>query len=83
MNTALSAITPVTTAKPVAVKRTRISTPPDASNSSRMSHGALRVVSTKALSRDEWLEARKQGIGSSDAVAVGKTFSPKHAIPQG
>ena len=25
---------------------------------------ALRLVSTKGLSRDEWLKVRKQGIGS-------------------
>src|SRR5690554_5873113 len=31
---------------------------------------ALRLVSTKGLSRDEWLEVRKQGIGSSDAAAA-------------
>lgn len=33
---------------------------------------ALRLVKTKELSRDEWLEVRKRGIGSSDAgTAVG------------
>ncbi|PFG11117.1 YqaJ viral recombinase family protein [Marinobacter sp. LV10MA510-1] len=31
---------------------------------------ALRLVSTKDLSRDEWLKVRKQGIGSSDASAA-------------
>lgn len=31
---------------------------------------ALRLVSTKNLSRDEWLLMRKQGIGSSDAAAA-------------
>ncbi len=31
---------------------------------------ALRLVSTKNLSRDEWLIMRKQGIGSSDAAAA-------------
>src|SRR5690554_5639405 len=31
---------------------------------------ALRLVSTKDLSRDEWLKVRKQGIGSSDAAAA-------------
>jgi len=31
---------------------------------------ALRLVSTNALSRDEWLNVRKQGIGSSDAAAA-------------
>ena len=33
---------------------------------------AIRLVKTQDLSRDEWLEVRKQGIGSSDAAtAVG------------
>lgn len=33
---------------------------------------ALRLVSTKGLSREDWLQVRKQGIGSSDAAtAVG------------
>ena len=33
---------------------------------------ALRLASTKGMSRDEWLIMRKQGIGSSDAAtAVG------------
>ncbi len=31
---------------------------------------ALRLVSTKDLSRDEWLNVRKRGIGSSDAAAA-------------
>ncbi|MDE2420404.1 MAG: YqaJ viral recombinase family protein [Gammaproteobacteria bacterium] len=31
---------------------------------------ALRLVSTKSLSRDEWLNVRKRGIGSSDAAAA-------------
>lgn len=31
---------------------------------------ALRLVKTKTLSRDEWLEVRKHGIGSSDAAAA-------------
>lgn len=30
----------------------------------------LRLVSTKTLSREEWLQIRKQGIGSSDAAAA-------------
>ena len=30
---------------------------------------ALRLVKTNTLSRDEWLEVRKHGIGSSDAAA--------------
>jgi putative phage-type endonuclease len=31
---------------------------------------ALRLASTKGMSRDEWLIMRKQGIGSSDAAAA-------------
>ena len=31
---------------------------------------ALRLVSTKDLSREEWLEVRKQGIGASDCAAA-------------
>ncbi len=34
------------------------------------SRGVLRLVSTKDLSRDEWLDVRKRGIGSSDAAAA-------------
>ncbi|GAB3215785.1 hypothetical protein GCM10027295_14350 [Pseudaeromonas pectinilytica] len=34
---------------------------------------AIRLASTVGLSRDEWLDIRQQGIGSSDAaVAVGR-----------
>lgn len=31
---------------------------------------ALRLVSTKGMSRDAWLQVRKQGIGASDAAAA-------------
>ena len=31
---------------------------------------AVRLFSTRTMSRDEWLEARKHGIGSSDAAAA-------------
>ena len=31
---------------------------------------ALRLVDTRDLPREEWLEVRKQGIGSSDAAAA-------------
>lgn len=34
------------------------------------SRPALRLVSTKELSRESWLEVRKKGIGSSDAAAA-------------
>ena len=33
-------------------------------------HTALRLVETRSLARDEWLEVRKKGIGSSDAAAA-------------
>lgn len=33
-------------------------------------HTALRLVETKGLGRDEWLDVRKGGIGSSDAAAA-------------
>lgn len=36
----------------------------------RTKRPALRLVSTKELSRDEWLDVRKGGIGSSDAGAA-------------
>ena len=36
----------------------------------KSSRAALRLVSTKSLSRDEWLDVRKSGIGSSDAAAA-------------
>lgn len=40
--------------------------------SSKSNRPALRLVKTQDLSRDEWLEVRKRGIGSSDAgTAVG------------
>ena len=31
---------------------------------------AIRLVSTKEMDRQEWLNVRKQGIGSSDAAAA-------------
>lgn len=31
---------------------------------------ALRLVSTKDMERDDWLEIRRTGIGSSDAAAA-------------
>ncbi|PJI71326.1 YqaJ viral recombinase family nuclease [Pseudomonas asiatica] len=38
--------------------------------SSRKARPALRLVSTKELPREDWLQIRKQGIGSSDAAAA-------------
>ena len=40
------------------------------SNSSNPSSTAKRLVNTKHLSHEQWLEVRKQGIGSSDAAAA-------------
>lgn len=33
-------------------------------------HSALRLVETRSLGREAWLEVRKGGIGSSDAAAA-------------
>ena len=41
-----------------------------AKHSDHQSGTAKRLVSTKSLSREEWLQFRKQGIGSSDAAAA-------------
>ncbi|HBO2860158.1 TPA: YqaJ viral recombinase family protein [Pseudomonas aeruginosa] len=38
--------------------------------STSKSRPALRLVSTKELPREDWLQIRKQGIGSSDAAAA-------------
>ena len=40
-------------------------------SSTRKKRPALRLISTKDLPRKDWLQIRKQGIGSSDAAAVG------------
>ena len=37
---------------------------------STQSTNAKRLVSTKGLSREDWLAVRKQGVGSSDAAAA-------------
>lgn len=39
-------------------------------SSTRKKRPALRLVSTKELPREDWLQIRKQGIGSSDAAAA-------------
>ncbi|UCO96392.1 YqaJ viral recombinase family protein [Metapseudomonas lalkuanensis] len=39
-------------------------------NGSSKARPALRLISTKALPREDWLQIRKQGIGSSDAAAA-------------
>lgn len=37
---------------------------------SQSTRPALRLISTKALPREDWLNVRRQGIGSSDAAAA-------------
>ncbi|WP_339847987.1 YqaJ viral recombinase family protein [uncultured Halopseudomonas sp.] len=39
-------------------------------SSNRTNRGMLRLVSTKDLSRNDWLDVRKRGIGSSDSSAA-------------
>jgi putative phage-type endonuclease len=34
------------------------------------SNTAIRLVSTKDINRQQWLDVRKQGLGSSDAAAA-------------
>src|SRR3954462_1292665 len=41
-----------------------------APTSTKPHRSALKLVNTNDLSRDEWLNVRKQGIGSSDAAAA-------------
>ena len=41
-----------------------------AKHSNHQSSIAKRLVNTKSLSREDWLQFRKQGIGSSDAAAA-------------
>ena len=43
---------------------------PDAANSLPRQRPALRLVSTKGMARETWLDVRRQGIGSSDAAAA-------------
>ena len=47
------------------MSNTVLTTTPDISR-----RPALRLIKTKELSREEWLHARKRGIGSSDAAAA-------------
>tara|TARA_B100001059_G_scaffold235962_1_gene283942 strand:+ start:658 stop:1668 length:1011 start_codon:yes stop_codon:yes gene_type:complete len=49
--------------------KTQTSTP-TASTNRKTGHGVLRLVSTKDLSREDWLDVRKRGIGSSDSSAA-------------
>jgi putative phage-type endonuclease len=41
-----------------------------ATGTNKTGRGVLRLVSTKDLSRNDWLDVRKRGIGSSDAAAA-------------
>lgn len=43
---------------------------PDAANSLPRQRPALRLVSTKGMARETWLDVRRRGIGSSDAAAA-------------
>tara|TARA_R110000796_G_scaffold32887_1_gene85680 strand:+ start:2155 stop:3258 length:1104 start_codon:yes stop_codon:yes gene_type:complete len=54
--------------KPSVVK-TKQSVTADKPNQSNTSTTAKRLINTKSLSREDWLQFRKQGIGSSDAAA--------------
>lgn len=46
------------------------SSTPETSTARKNGRGVLRLVSTKDLSRDAWLDVRKRGIGSSDSSAA-------------
>jgi predicted phage-related endonuclease len=41
-----------------------------ANGANKANRGVLRLVSTKDLSRTDWLNVRKRGIGSSDAATA-------------
>lgn len=41
-----------------------------ANGANKTGRGVLRLVSTKNLTRNDWLDVRKRGIGSSDAAAA-------------
>ena len=43
---------------------------PAVSTDKKARRGVLRLVSTRDLSRDDWLDVRKRGIGSSDSSAA-------------
>lgn len=45
-------------------------TTPASTATASKSRPALRLVKTQALSRDDWLDVRRQGLGSSDAAAA-------------
>ncbi|MDL2284632.1 YqaJ viral recombinase family protein [Oxalobacter sp. OttesenSCG-928-P03] len=52
----------------IAVLETETRTP--GKKDSNRHRGAIRLVSTKNMSRESWLDIRNQGIGSSDAACV-------------
>ena len=55
--------------KPAVVK-TKQNNTADKPTQSNTSTTAKRLINTKNLSREDWLQVRKQGIGSSDAAAA-------------
>nr|WP_201617670.1 YqaJ viral recombinase family protein [Psychrobacter immobilis] len=55
--------------KPAVVKAKQ-SVTADKPNQSNTSTTAKRLINTKDLSREDWLQVRRQGIGSSDAAAA-------------
>ena len=60
---------PTVRLKPAVVKAKQ-SVTADKPNQSNTSTTAKRLVNTKNLNREDWLQVRKQGIGSSDAAAA-------------
>lgn len=46
------------------------SSTPTVPTNKKTGRGVLRLVSTRDLSRDDWLDVRKRGIGSSDSSAA-------------
>ncbi|WP_201567944.1 YqaJ viral recombinase family protein, partial [Psychrobacter immobilis] len=73
---ALNTSTPVRRTKRLSAKVTAPVTDKAKSENKRIDSSATqsftpkRLVSTKDLSHDEWLEVRRQGVGSSDAAAA-------------
>jgi hypothetical protein len=51
-------------------KQSKNSTPVHKPHKAKPTPPALRLVSTKGMSREDWLQIRKQGIGASDAAAA-------------
>ncbi|MET3119984.1 hypothetical protein AAKU64_004232 [Undibacterium sp. GrIS 1.8] len=51
-------------------KINNVSNPVHPNNPTKTTRPALKLVTTKNLSREAWLDVRKGGIGSSDAGAA-------------